>query len=303
VEVATRAHLAALERLLRMGRFVSSGVAAEDLPSIVDRGKTLLAGGAEHPWGVFVIDAEPRPDTLPSDAPNRAEVRAVAMRNGPWLESAGEEFGRALQELVARAGAPFEISVYAGDAWLQRFLAQAGFSQGDEVVFLKRTHLLEPLPALAPLPGVVVRAVEPADLGALAALDAVTFIPLWHFGRKDLMELLVRGRLVLAELAEEPPGSAFPRLPEGGWAAGYSALLPSRHKEAHLARLAVHPWLQGRGVGRLLLVEAMYAAREMGVHALALNTQRSNQRSQQLYRSAGFAPTGVALPVFLRRLP
>jgi ribosomal-protein-alanine N-acetyltransferase len=293
VEPAGRAQLPAIERLLHMGRYVSSGVAREDLPGVVDKGMTLLAGGLAHPWGLLMVDPEERPTTLPADAPDRAQVRAIALRHGPWLAGAGAELGAGLAALVAGRRRSFALSAYAPELWMQRLLEQAGFSETDAVVFLHCTHLAAPASRGPQAPGVSLRAAELADVPPLAALDAETFIPLWHFGRLDLMELLLRGQLFVAT-----------RRAEGGeQLVGYAALLPSKAHEAHLARLAVHPAWQGQGIGRLLLDHAKLVAAAGGAMTLALNTQRTNTRSQRLYRAAGFVETGLVLPVYLRYIP
>jgi ribosomal protein S18 acetylase RimI-like enzyme len=51
-----------------------------------------------------------------------------------------------------------------------------------------------------------------------------------------------------------------------------------------------------------LLTDAIAFAREEGYRALTLNTQASNDRSQSLYRAAGFRESGVSLPVYTRVL-
>jgi ribosomal-protein-alanine N-acetyltransferase len=122
----------------------------------------------------------------------------------------------------------------------------------------------------------------PAQLDDLAILDAATFDPLWHFGRRDLFELLMRGRMQVAWWE--------------GVMVGYSAVCANSASEGQLARLAVHPNYQGRGIGRSLLSDAIrYAAGEFSV--LVLNTQVNNRRSQSLYRSLGFRPIGMSLSV------
>jgi len=347
VEVATRENLPVIERLLRMGRFVSSGLAMEDLPGVVERGMTLLAGERNYPWGLLVVDPEVRPSTLPADAPDRAEVRAVALRQGPWIASAGVEFGAGLQQVAEQRlrledeqrlrledeqrlrledeprGRALAVSAYAAEGWLRTFLQQAGFAEVDAVVFFLLPALENrPLAPLYSPEGLTLRAAEAVDLPAIAALDASTFIPLWHFGHAEIMELLLRGevRVAIAEagsplaaLLEQGRDSSgdgqsvqpLPPPPQvnGAYLVGYSALLAGRSHEAHLARLAVHPAAQGHGVGRVLLEEAIHTARQQGASALALNTQRSNARSQRLYRAAGFMETGLVLSVYLRQLP
>ncbi|MGL4648861.1 MAG: GNAT family N-acetyltransferase [Caldilineaceae bacterium] len=300
VEVATRAQLPAIERLLRMGKLVSSGLALEDLPAVIDRGLVLLAGEHNYPWGVMAIDPEVRPATLPADAADRAQVRAVALRHGPWLSTAGLELGVGLAAIVESRGRPLDLTAYASDRWLQRLLEQAGFAREDVVIFLQRLELTaHPSHSPQPPAGITLRAAELADVPAIAAFDAETFAPLWHFGRAEIMELLLRGRVQVA-VAQIDSRAAQPW--DGEQVIAYSALLPSKHDESHLARLAVHPAWQGKGIGRLLLADAMNAAAADGSRSLALNTQQSNLRSRHVYAAAGFVETPLALPIYLRRL-
>jgi ribosomal-protein-alanine N-acetyltransferase len=67
-----------------------------------------------------------------------------------------------------------------------------------------------------------------------------------------------------------------------------------------LTRIAVHPNWQGYGVGRELLAAAIGKAASHGARSLTLNTQVSNQRSQQLYRSFGFQATAQRTMVYTR---
>jgi ribosomal-protein-alanine N-acetyltransferase len=81
--------------------------------------------------------------------------------------------------------------------------------------------------------------------------------------------------------------------------AGYSALCANSRSEGQLARLAVHPDLQGRGIGRALVTDAIaYAGGEY--RTLVLNTQTHNTRSQALYRRLGFRAVGTPMPVLAR---
>jgi ribosomal protein S18 acetylase RimI-like enzyme len=83
--------------------------------------------------------------------------------------------------------------------------------------------------------------------------------------------------------------------------AGYTAVCANSRSEAQLARLAVHPTYQGRGVGRALLADTIvYAAQEFD--RLVLNTQTTNHRSQKLYAGFGFRPIGLSVPVLAQLL-
>jgi ribosomal protein S18 acetylase RimI-like enzyme len=162
-------------------------------------------------------------------------------------------------------------------------LQEAGFSQIEAVQFYQLDRLRSRVQSLPPTPTqLTFTGLYPDQLDELAILDATTFDPLWHFGRRDLFELLMRGRMQVAWW--------------GGQMVGYSAVCANSQSEGQLARLAVHPNFQGRGIGRALLGDAIrYAAGEFLV--LVLNTQINNSRSQSLYRGLGFRPIGLSLSV------
>ncbi len=71
---------------------------------------------------------------------------------------------------------------------------------------------------------------------------------------------------------------------------------------AHLIRVATHPAVHGRGIGRQLVADALHYASEHGSAGLALNTQASNTISRSLYESLGFRPTGQELSVLVLRV-
>lgn len=289
---ATLDQLPALRRLLQSGRFVFNNIADEDLPGAVAKGLTVLGGSPEHPWGVLVVDPERRPASLPPDAPHRAQIRALALRHGPWLSDALPQLVGRLRALLPPDLDPLLVSVYCTEGWMQRMLTSASFVLHDTVVFFRLdrlAYLREIAQSLVALPAPA--HIEPAlraDIDTLAALDATAFEPLWHFGPTDILEMMVRGRVQMAYL--------------GKTIVGYSALLHTGRNEAHLARLAVHPAAQRTGIGRQLLFEAINHAWEEGYNTVALNTQLSNQRSQLLYKSAGFRESGLALPVYTATL-
>jgi len=62
--------------------------------------------------------------------------------------------------------------------------------------------------------------------------------------------------------------------------------------EAHISTLAVHPEWRGRGLGELLLVALIEAARLRGAVEATLEVRVSNLVAQALYRKHGFAQVG-----------
>jgi ribosomal protein S18 acetylase RimI-like enzyme len=281
---ATPNHFPAINQLLQSAyyRYVDMGM--EDLPGLIEH--ALTAVGVEQsqgrPWGFLGVQIEDRPLTMPEDAPTRAHVRAVAFQHNHPPEI---ELGRLMKLVVQEQSEPYAVQYlcYGAEYWLSRALEEAGFSQIEAVQFYQLDRLRSRLGHLPPTPPqLTFTPLYPAQLDELAILDAATFDPLWHFGRRDLFELLMRGRMQVAWWEGEM--------------VGYSAVCANSQSEGQLARLAVHPKFQGRGIGRSLLSEAIrYAAGEFTV--LVLNTQINNSRSQNLYRSFGFRPIGMSLSV------
>jgi len=83
---------------------------------------------------------------------------------------------------------------------------------------------------------------------------------------------------------------------------GYQISTGGRMK-AHLARLAVHPSVQGRGVGRALLGDLFTRLYQLGIPKLSVNTQNDNEASLSLYRRMGFLRTGEQYPVYTFDVP
>ena len=59
-----------------------------------------------------------------------------------------------------------------------------------------------------------------------------------------------------------------------------------------IENIAVIPWSQKRGVGRLLLTEFLLFVRERGGSNVFLEVRESNHRARLLYEKAGFAEVG-----------
>lgn len=277
-------HLSAINQLLQSAyyRYVDMGM--EDLPRLLESASTAL--GVEQsqgkPWGFLCVQVEDRPLTMPPNAPTRAHLRAVVFKHGHPPEI---ELGRMMEVIVQEQSVDYSVQYlcYGAEYWLSKALQEAGFSQIDAVQFYQLDRLRSRLGGLPPVPPeLTFTPLTPAQLDELAILDAATFDPLWHFGRRDLFELLMRGRMQVAWWE--------------GRMVGYNAVCANSQSEAQLARLAVQPHFQGHGIGRALLSDAIrYAASDFSV--LVLNTQSNNSRSQNLYRGLGFRPIGASLPV------
>ena len=138
-----------------------------------------------------------------------------------------------------------------------------------------RVRCRNPLTPVGPADGLKLGSADARDLGALIVLDRVCFgarawpHPQW---REILAERSWRVTVAL----------------RSGEIAAVSVLL-SGVPRAHLVSLAVAPAWRRRGVGRLLLRDAVHAASAAGARWLLLEVDGDNRDALRLYRADGFA--------------
>jgi ribosomal protein S18 acetylase RimI-like enzyme len=290
---ASLAHLDEVKVLLNHAAHRYADFGPEDLPVLLSQGLGAVELEPHAVAGFLAFQVEERPTTLPAGAPTRAQLRAFALRRH------GSPAGTALRTLLplilqdffptpadGAPSYPVQLLCYGGDAWMAHALVEAEFSEIEKVQFFMLDRLAQKVAKLPPLPDdLTVAPGHPDHLDELARLDARAFPPLWHFGRKDLFEMLMRCRVQVAWRGER--------------IVGYAALCTNNRIEGQLARLAVDPALQGQGIGRALLVDTITAAAQE-FRVLVLNTQVTNTRSQALYRGFGFRELGLPVPVYAR---
>ncbi len=63
--------------------------------------------------------------------------------------------------------------------------------------------------------------------------------------------------------------------------------------EAHILNIAVHPSLQGQGIGRALLEHLLGLAKRLHVDTVFLEVRTSNHIAQRLYDTIGFNQVGL----------
>lgn len=301
VMTASSAELALVRQLMHDAARRQAGMGDEDLAESVAAGHVLLlvdgggppAAAALQRADVRALAAfypEPRPPSLPAGEPDRVFLRAAAFRSGASPSSSlaelVDQWCSGPAGLSPTGGQPRLLIAYGGEPWFNRALAAAHFRLAEEVIYLELPEL-EPARLLPPADagGLALRSLSPAEINELAALDAACFNVLWHMGVADLRQLLMFGRVTVAE--------------EGGALIGYLALTV-KEDVAQIARVAVHPAWSGRGIGRRLLVDGLLAAYGLGCRRGVLNTQATNTRAQGLYRSLGFRPTGERFEVYTR---
>lgn len=132
---------------------------------------------------------------------------------------------------------------------------------------------------------VTVRPAQDRDLDDVAAIERSVFKDPWS--RRSFVELVHAPRVSFLVAADENA------------VVGYAVLLLAGY-ESELANLAVTRLMQGQGVGRRLLREAISAARERGAKEVFLEVRASNASAIALYASEGFQAVGRRVRYYAR---
>jgi ribosomal-protein-alanine N-acetyltransferase len=222
----------------------------------------------------------------PPDPPSMAWVR-LFVNSGklPLDESWRTLWDVARLDLALKQG--FTVAAIVLQDWYRSLLIASGFFNRQSIVMLERDAQVSldiSLPA-----GFLIRGMLQFDLPAVADVDAVAFEPLWQNSLPSLERAYPQA--VLATVAEAD-----------GQILGYQ--LSTRNPlGAHLARLAVRPEMQGRGLGRALIADLIQQAERHGMYHLTVNTQSDNLSSLALYKKIGFSETGERYPVYQLQVP
>jgi len=191
----------------------------------------------------------------------------------------------AAQEEIRRAGGA-KVAAIAIHPWFQNLLAASGFESRQQIVLLEWRYQ----PTIArETTGIRIRKMMEADLPNVEKADAASFDPLWQNPLETLHRAYAQS--LYATVVENGNGIIGYQISTGGG------------QRAHLARLAVHPAVQGKGAGRALLNDLFVFLTRMGVTRLSVNTQSDNQASLSLYQHMGFMRTGEHYPVYTFDIP
>lgn len=181
---------------------------------------------------------------------------------------------------LAAAGFVTAVTPALGPADLLPFL-QAGFAPREELHVL--AHDLAEVPRPVAVGSIALRRWRPADIPGVMRVDALAFDDFW---RLDLD--------ALREAHSATPHARFRVAIGDERLVGYCITGRSR-LQGYLQRLAVDPDVQGRGLGRHFVHDALVWLASRRARACVVNTQESNERALALYRMCGFteAPTGL----------
>jgi ribosomal protein S18 acetylase RimI-like enzyme len=222
----------------------------------------------------------------PPDPPSVAWVRLFVNSGKLSLGESWQMLWEAAHlDLAHKDG--FTVAAIVLQDWYHSLLINSGFFSRQSIVMLERDQQA-PVDIILPV-GFSIRGMYQYDLPAVAEVDAAAFEPLWQNSLPSLERAYPQA--VLATVVEAD-----------GQVLGYQ--LSTRNPlGAHLARLAVRPELQGRGIGRALVADLIQQAQRRSMYHLTVNTQSDNSASLALYKKIGFQETGERYPVYQFQVP
>jgi ribosomal-protein-alanine N-acetyltransferase len=172
-------------------------------------------------------------------------------------------------------------------SWFEALLKRNHFQKTHSIVMLGWDGT--GLPELPANTTVSVRPMTLDDLAAVESIDSASFSLVWQNSRTYL-EIAFR-QAAVATVAEYK-----------GQLVGYQ-ISTGTPIGGHLARLAVLPGLQGKGIGYAILYDLLNQFARRGAHMVTVNTQKDNLASLSLYHKAGFQMTGEEYPIYQLELP
>jgi ribosomal protein S18 acetylase RimI-like enzyme len=179
-------------------------------------------------------------------------------------------------------GRNLTVAAITASDWFGSLLTGSGFVGRQQIVVLEQNSFLfqeRPL-----LPDIQIRPMLEADLPAVAAVDSAGFDRLWKNSLDTLrFGFSQAGFACVAQIDGEIVGYQISTRNSLG---------------VHLARLAVLPQQQRKGIGYFLVQELLHQARSTGLYRLTVNTQNDNHASLALYQKMGFVLTGEHYTVY-----
>ncbi len=220
----------------------------------------------------------------PPDPPNVSWLRLFAVSSQISLERAWQLLWPAARSACLEMNSIERIAVIPLQRWFRTVLQNSEFTLTHRVVMLSWDHRHNELETEPEFGDIAVRPMNVDDLPVVHKVDSAAFWHEWKSSQASL-ELAYR-QAALATVAELD-----------GELVGYQISTASP-VGGHLARLAVLPGYQRKGIGSELVRDLLWQFDRRGAERVTVNTQEDNGASLALYQKAGFVLTGEAYPVY-----
>ena len=218
----------------------------------------------------------------PPDPPGVAWIRLLAVASGYEIDEVWQRMWQPVK-LALHQHSVEQAAALCIPPWLPSILKLSGFTSEDSVRFLEWAN--KDLPA-KPAKAIPIEPLLATNLVAVAEVDHRAFAPIWRHSLAALQNALKHASYATV-------------LRQNGQIAGYQISTASQHG-GHLARLAIDPKFQGKGLASYLVVDLLHHFKRRGIHRVTVNTQGSNERSQALYQRLGFQSMDQEFPVLVQ---
>jgi ribosomal-protein-alanine N-acetyltransferase len=219
---------------------------------------------------------------LPPDPPRVAWIRLFVFASQITPQLAWDRLWLHARRMLVSVPDHVKVAVIPLQTWFRDLLGQSDFAFTQEVVVLSwRGDVRLQTPRL---PGVLIRPMKKTDLPEIERIDRSAFTDIWRNSIPCLETAFNQSEV--ATIAEV-----------SGQLVGYQ-ISSANAASAHLARLAVAPDYQGRGIGFAIISDLLEHFEKRGKFHITVNTQHNNLASLALYKKAGFHLTGEVYPVY-----
>jgi ribosomal-protein-alanine N-acetyltransferase len=219
----------------------------------------------------------------PPDPPQIGWIRLFAASSAVSLEKAWKMLWQSIEAEVKSKTNPDTIVSIPLYYWFRALLENSDFSLIENVIVLAWSSGTI-LPPDRESPSLLIRRMNKEDLEVVETVDRTAFKPIWQISRFTLEGAFIQAAVAtVAELDNQIVGYQISTATTRG---------------GHVARLAVHPHVQERGIGYALVRDALLKFIQRGAQTITVNTQKSNLASLAIYQKAGFLATGEDYPVY-----
>jgi ribosomal-protein-alanine N-acetyltransferase len=218
----------------------------------------------------------------PPDPPGVAWIRIFVSATSILYQKAWKELWQEVHKLLIQVEDLETVAAIPLNNWFESLLKKHKFKPTQRIQMLKCDQY--PGSSQEHLSGVAIRPMNLDDLTRVREIDKRSFTPVWQ-NSLSCLEYAFR-QSTIATVVEYK-----------GQLAGYQISTPTQ-MGGHLARLAILPDIQGKGIGYALLLDLLRQFKRRGALAVTVNTQKDNQASLSLYKKAGFKPSGGEYPIY-----
>lgn len=218
----------------------------------------------------------------PPDVPSVAWIRLFASSSMLELKDTWQLLWESALDILWENQDIKSVAAMPLHEWLISLLIDHGFHLSYQVVLL--TWETGEIPNGTTKIPLKIRPMLHEDLISVHEVDHDSFVPVWQNSFTSLE--LAYSQAAVATVAEIENKIL-----------GYQ-ISTATQLGGHLARLAIHPSVQRKGVGFALVRDLLTHFKNRGAHSVTVNTQKDNVPSRMLYQKLGFISTGEEYPIF-----